>query len=471
MISVRLRRVLLFALMSTLFLSVNLRPTYAQPGFQDDLEGFRLIASSDLAFSVYAPDDWPFQSIPANEVYASTLLVAENDALMRDLVAYQLSSPASGTASGAFAIVTRLAPQFWQTLAPNAEQAGLTLLQLIAANSPVYDEFVIEIGADGYTATVIETVAPELNAQGYIAAFVHANELYVLQLMATPPDEFSDDFDTLDLIGSNISVPAAAGALTDPEQAQPTAVPTEEVVVTPEVLPTDEAEPAMDELTLFTAEGGVLSVELPESWVVQDRTEESSLIGFGDTVEATDARLYAFVPDAFEARTAMTGTGGVIALYDAAAVGITPDNPDVGPLMTQVIGTLEQQGYQIIDDDIAFGPENARGKVITIHGEETGYLALIPFGDQVAYVTTTGAGGASDEQYITFIRIIGSVRVPAAEPAPAATPMPGLGGLGSLQTGEATATPQAGLGGLGGLGGAATQETEVIDEEATAEAS
>jgi hypothetical protein len=86
-----------------------------------------------------------------------------------------------------------------------------------------------------------------------------------------------------------------------------------------------------------------------------------------------------------------------------------------------------------------------------VRGPETGYIALVAFGSEVAYVTATTASEydfppVSD----MLLEVVRSVRVPAeqAEAPTDATATTGLGGLGGLG-GQATATP--GTGGLGGI--------------------
>ncbi len=105
--------------------------------------------------------------------------------------------------------------------------------------------------------------------------------------------------------------------------------------------------------------------------------------------------------------------------------------------MTQALAQLKSQGYAT---DAPIALESIQGGLYAyIEGTEVGYLALIPFGDQIAYVTATGTKDSFDAADDALVAIIESVRSPAAPVAP------GLGGLGGLQ---AAATQSPGLGGL-----------------------
>lgn len=82
------------------------------------------------------------------------------------------------------------------------------------------------------------------------------------------------------------------------------------------------------------------------------------------------------------------------------------------------------------------------GHYALIKGTEQGYLALMAFGDQIAYVTATGTPNLWTPVLATdMFATSSSVRVPAEAEAPAGG---GLGSLGAMPT----PTP-AGLGGLG----------------------
>ena len=65
------------------------------------------------------------------------------------------------------------------------------MVDFVRQNAPVNNEGVIELGADGYAVTVLETSEAQLDAYGYIGVFAHEGELYVLQLMSSPPERFS----------------------------------------------------------------------------------------------------------------------------------------------------------------------------------------------------------------------------------------------------------------------------------------
>lgn len=458
---------LLIATLVSAMLMLSLIPASAQ---SDVPEGLELIGSTDSAFSIYVPTGWVFETMEPNPAYPTTLLAAENTALLADLEAYQLAEPTSRMSTGSFAIIASLSPALWQQYAANAEEGAILTMQAIGQSTPVFNQFSIEIGPAGYTATVIETSTAELNARGYIGAFAHDGALYVFQLMSAPVASFQNNMQLLETIGASISVPAEAGALTRPTDVQPTAVPTEEAVVTPEVAVTDESGAALFQID---AADGVLSIVLPDLWFYQDRTGDENLFVYGNTEAAVDSRLYALRPDAFTAPVTMSGIGGVIEFYSLSDFGLSADNADVAPLMTQVLDGLTQQGYEIVEEPTAFELNGFAGQIAVIRGSEYGFLALVPFEEQLGYITATGTDADFDANRDTLLSILESIHVPAAAPEPTATPAAGLGGLGNLRNTDATATPAAGLGGLGGLRGAdATEEADVIEDvvaEATAE--
>lgn len=471
MLRARLFRVFSLILFSSLMIVGGLRVNAAPVQQSDIPAGMQLVGTPDGQISMVIPESWTFQSVAANEVYATTLVIAENEAVLNEAVAYQTVGSTRGTASGAWGVLTQLEPSFWQPYAANAQQAALLILELALANSPIYDQSTTSIGLGGYNATIVATEVAEANSAGYIGAFAHDGDVYFIQLMAMPADNPTDYSELVETIGSTFSIPAQPGARTDPSAPQPTsAAPTEEVVVTEEAVATEESTAAPSQVD---AENGVLSVVLPDQWYYWDRTVEDNLFVYGNTEEAIDARLYAFRPDLFESQPPVTGLGGVIALYTAADVGVSATDPDVAPLMTQVLDNLGQQGYEIVDEPAPFAVDGRDGLAAVIHGDEFGFLALVPFDDQVAYITGTGTTDMAEDELEGLFEIMASVRVPAAAPEPTATPRPGLGGLGNLeQTPEVTPTPRAGLGGLGGLAGAATEEADVnIEEEATEAAS
>jgi hypothetical protein len=178
---------------------------------------------------------------------------------------------------------------------------------------------------------------------------------------------------------------------------------------------------------------------------------DANILAFGDSPAAAMSRLFSAKPD-LATETPISGNGGLIILYPMSQFGIDPANPDLSALMSRALGNLA--GYTIVQAAQPLeGSPNALYAVIS--GAEHGYLTLIPFGDQIAYVTATSATTDIFEQAETaLLAIVESVRVPAEpEPTPAPTAA-GLGGLGGLSgeatpeaTPEVTATP-AGLGGL-----------------------
>lgn len=190
-----------------------------------------------------------------------------------------------------------------------------------------------------------------------------------------------------------------------------------------------------------------VSLVIPLNWNVLDHVADGSILTYGNSPDAAMSRLYSVKP-AFATETVISGLGGVVVLYPMSQFGIDPAKPDLTALMKRALSNL--QGYTV--EQIARpldGTPNALYAII--NGTEHGYLALIPFGDQIAYVTATssGAGDTFAANADALLEIIKSVHVPAAaEPTPEPTAS-GLGGLGGLS--ETEATPEATAAGLGGL--------------------
>ena len=181
---------------------------------------------------------------------------------------------------------------------------------------------------------------------------------------------------------------------------------------------------------------------LPGTGVVLDHIADQQILAYGENDAAAQSRLYSVNPE-LAPQTPISGAGGVIILYPMDRFGIDPQNPDLAPLMERALGDLTGFTIEQAAQPLAGGGLYA----VIASGVERGYLALIPFGEQVAYVTATTTpvnfGGGNEA---LLLGIVESVRVPAA------SEKSGLGGLGGLDaTPEATPEATEALSGLSGL--------------------
>ncbi len=184
-----------------------------------------------------------------------------------------------------------------------------------------------------------------------------------------------------------------------------------------------------------SSDNGV-SLEIPGNWTVLDHVADATVLAYGDSDAAAQSRLFSAKPD-LAPQTPISGNGGLIILYSMSQFGIDPANPDLSGLMERALGNL--QGYTV--EQAAQPLEGSGGGLYAvISGGERGYLALLPFGDQIAYVTATGTPTSFDANADALLAIVKSVHVPAvSEPTPVPTTAGlGLGGLGALE-----ATPEA----------------------------
>jgi hypothetical protein len=179
---------------------------------------------------------------------------------------------------------------------------------------------------------------------------------------------------------------------------------------------------------------GQVSLEIPEDWIVLDHVADENILAYGDGETAAQSRLYSAKPD-LAPETAIAGNGGLIILYPMSQFSIDPQEPDLTPLMERALGGL--QGYTV---EQAAQPLEGGGLYAVNSGAERGYLALIPFGDQLAYVTATGTQATFDDTGSILLDALRSVHIPAVSEDN------DLGGLGGLEA-EATETP-SGLSGL-----------------------
>ena len=233
---------------------------------------------------------------------------------------------------------------------------------------------------------------------------------------------------------TNANQPAMANMLETvriPAEAnQPAPPPTQANM--PTAQPPQPTQSSGDTAQTYRSSDNQVSLVLPGAGTVLDHIADQQVLAYGENDAAAQSRLYSVNPD-LAPQTPISGTGGVIILYPMSRYQIDPQNPDLAPLMERALGGLT--GYTV---EQAAQPLAGGGLYAVIaSGVERGYLALIPFGDQIAYVTaTTTPDRFGGDNEVLLLNIVELVRVPAA------SEQSGLGGLGGLE-GAAEATPEA----------------------------
>lgn len=383
-----------------------------------------IIASSSGAFSFHLPGGW--QSQPeVVENFGDTIVFGDNTATLSGAINILIfgNVPTSFNGVGGMIGVINIGQQEPAPLVAPVMQNLLGLLTSLGAQ--IAQQPQAHVFGDRYDGQLA------LLDSGDVAVMYSDTQLLVAIVMTD--DVIAHGGETNALIES-IRMPAEAGASVTPEP-----VPSEEVAP---VTPTAE----VTALELQTARSGDLrvSVGLPDDAVLLDHIADANILAFGDSADAAQSRLFSAKPD-LATETAIIGNGGLIILYPMSQFGIDPANPDLSALMTRALGNLP--GYTVEQEAAPLeGIPNALYAIIS--GREHGYLALIPFEDQIAYVTATSDSlSMFDQAKPTLLAIVESVRVPAElEPTPAPTTV-GLGGLGGLE--ETTPEPTApGLSGL-----------------------
>ena len=282
---------------------------------------------------------------------------------------------------------------------------------------------------------------------GVVAVLHSADQVLVAILISDDPTANSDAINT---VLESIHIPAEAGEA----QPAPTEIPTE--------LPTEAQAVPSSEIQTFRSSDARVSLDIPGDWTVLDHAADGDILAYGDSADAAMSRLYSVKPE-LATETVISGNGGVVVIYPMSVFGIDPHNPDLMPLMERALGNLS--GYTVVQPPEAL--EGIEGGVIAvIGGTEQGYLALIPFDDQIAYVTATVSTDSFDSQQSALLDIVKSVHIPAIPESS------GLGGLGGLEV-PPTATPEPTQSGITGLGGliiepvATSEATEVVTPEET----
>ncbi len=210
----------------------------------------------------------------------------------------------------------------------------------------------------------------------------------------------------------------------------------------PTAMPPQPTQSSGDTAQTYRSSDNQVSLVLPGVGTILDHIADQQVLAYGENDAAAQSRLYSVNPD-LAPQTPISGTGGVIILYPMSRFQIDPQNPDLAPLMERALGGLTGYTVEQTAQPLAGGGLYA----VIASGTERGYLALIPFGDQIAYVTaTTTPDRFGGDNEVLLLNIVESVRVPAA------SEQSGLGGLGGLDdapevTPEATEAP-SGLSGL-----------------------
>lgn len=439
-------------LMAVLWIAVSGFGVLAQDNTQ-------LVASTDMAVSVRLPAGYVFSTLPANDIYSTIFIWAENSNLLER--ATQSFYLGGGTPSGNFGMIVVVSPNLWTALNPSSDDALTQLLQAIvdnpAAPLTINQQGSYRLGGL-YDAYLLDATSDAIDRRSYVGGFATNGNIALITLNTSPASAFESQISLLESIGETIRVPAEAGASTSGTSlATPTPGQVEDL---PTPLPDDTV--VADTVFLATADD-LLSIVLPENWITHDLLQDENIFAYGESDGAGLSRLAQARPDLVtDTESKLQDTGGLVILYAKADFGLDADETNLTPLMEQLTQNLIAGGFEIVEQPAPLGDDDASGVYVVVRGAEHGFIALVPFGDQIAYITATSAGGDFEQDRDFLMSIVRSVSVPAAEPEPEVTEAPrtgGLGGLGGLQQ-QATATPTAaGLGGLGGLGGGEATET------------
>lgn len=416
----------------------------------------QVVATEDRLLSVHLPPDWEFRSMGSSEAYSTALVAGENATVLEGALSYYLVG--TGAVPGKFAIIAILNPGLWGLISPYPEDALIFFLNNQLKNTftawTINDQFQYVLG-NSYNAVVYDASSPVLNVRTYIGGYVAENDIVVFALAVNPLRDFDNAHPLLEAIGDSIRVPAEPNALTAlnileaPTQVSIQDLPTR----VPSTAAPSEVAPAPDnEIITIPAKENRLSISIPADWLVLDRAADLGTYAYGNTEEAVRSRFGTVYPESLTSSIPLTGLGGLIVLYSMAEYGVDPATPNLQPLMARLLQSLTDSGYEIVEQITPLGSAAANGIYMVARGAEYGYIALVPFGDEIAYISATGMSDTFEPNRDLLMGILRSVRVPAQlAPVNDATPSMGLGGLGGVQT--ATPTPQATQGGLSGLGG------------------
>ncbi len=407
----------------------------------------QIAADTGLNVSVHVPPGWQFRTLTDVPLYSSALIFGETTEAVQNAAA-NLKTDAKLPVLGAYGGVGIVKPSLWTRLADNPDTAVQILMSSAAVDLNVVGAAGLMVA--GRTIDCLEVSIAGVNTRGYVGGFNASGEVVLFSLLAGPTANFESYRQTLIEVAATIQVPAEPGAVTEPPVVvvQPTPLPPTVMLV-----PTRVAIPTLapTQTIVRVVPGDVLdlgnhtlSIRLPVGWKWIDRSADQGIIVFGDTEAARLSRLGAIRPDLQPQAPAISGTGGVVALYPMDTLGLTPATLDLKALMARVLDGLKGAGYTIEAQPQPIHLEQHNGLYAIVRGAEYGYLALVPFDDTVAYITGTGTPDTFAASQAILLQVVESVHVPALQ-ASSQTTVPGLFGLHVAPT----ATP-AGLTGLGG---------------------
>ncbi len=389
------------------------------PNPQPPVGGSGSVASPSGIFSFQLPQGWAQEAI--------------NLAGFTDVIAFGSSPAAEQNVADAFANGQSIdtfngVGGFFGTVDPQTFQ-GQTPDALVA---PVMQSILNNIGSG--TVQVLQQPTEHtfggqypgeeaLTSIGYIVV-MHSDQQLLVGVVLS--DDVNGNRPVMETILESVGIPAQQTQQNLPATA----------------LPPQPTQSSSDTPQTYRSSDNQVSLVLPGAGTILDHIADQQTLAYGENDAAAQSRLYSVNPD-LAPRTPISGTGGVIILYSMDRFGINPQNPDLAPLMERALGGL--QGYTV---EQAAQPLAGGGLYAVIaSGSERGYLALIPFGDQIAYVTaTTTPDRFSGDNEALLLGIVESVRIPAASEES------GLGGLGGLEaTPEVTPEATEAISGLSGL--------------------
>jgi hypothetical protein len=390
--------------------NVIAKPTAVPLGQSDIAPG----QSADGAFSFTLPQGWAQQPLTLPN-FGETYAFGSSAAALQGIIGLFANGNQAATVNGVGGFVGAVDP---------AQIQGQKLDDLV---SPIMQGILSSVQGSG--VTILQQPAQHLfggqysglltlTNLGYIAV-LHSDSVLLVSVIVS--SDVNTDQNVLTGILESIRIGGATTVSPVPVQ-KPTAAPAPN---------TGAAQ------TIRSADGRIL-LSLPGNWVVMDHSADADILAYGDTSAAAQSRLFAAKPD-LTTSAPISGNGGLIILYPMSQFGIDPANPDLSSLMQRALGGLA--GYTI-EQPVQPLQGMGGGLVAVISGAERGYLALIPFGDMIAYVTATGTPDSFPANQSALLTILQSIRVPAA---PEGSGLGGLGGLGAEATAEPTA---AGIGGL-----------------------
>ncbi len=382
-------------------------PIPVNPNPQPPVGGGGVVASDTGIFSIRLPQDWTSQAEMVDS-FADATVFGDSQASVQAVIDMIINgSDVNYNVTGIGGFVGALA------LGGQAPDALVTPLMTQILNSFTGNVTVVQPAQAHTFGGQYPGELAQLN-RGYVAV-MHSSDQLLLAILVS--DNMDANQAQLTNLLETISIPAEQGQQQQNQPATPVPPqPTQSVARVPQT---------------FRSSDNQVSLVLPGAGVVLDHIADQQVLAYGDSDAAAQSRLYSAKPD-LAPLTPLSGSGGLLIIYPMDRFGIDPQNPDLAPLMERALGGLT--GYTV---EQASQPLDGGGvyAVIASSGER-GYLALIPFGDQIAYVTSTTTPADFDANSAILLDIVKSVRIPAVSEES------GLGGLGGLDS-AAEATPEA----------------------------